>query len=76
FGVLMWEVFSNGKTPYMGMTNIKARLWIEEGNRMAAPPGTPAAVYTLMLECWEYLDENRPHFSTIHKTLKDIAKTL
>ena len=31
FGILMWEVFSNGKTPYPGLTNNQARDKIDEG---------------------------------------------
>uniref|UniRef100_A0A0B7B019 Protein kinase domain-containing protein n=1 Tax=Arion vulgaris TaxID=1028688 RepID=A0A0B7B019_9EUPU len=76
FGILMWEIFSCGKTPYPGMTNIKARQWIEDGNRMSSPAGTPDTVYNLMLECWQYQDINRPHFSDIHKQLKDITRKL
>lgn len=44
------------------------------GHRLEAPAGTPDAVYNLMLKCWEYRPENRPHFSSVRKTLQDIAK--
>ncbi|XP_059162770.1 tyrosine-protein kinase Fer-like [Physella acuta] len=76
FGVLMWEIFSCGKSPYAGMTNTRAREWIEEGHRLDSPPNTPDQVYTLMLKCWEYNDESRPQFKAIHKTLTDIIKRL
>ncbi|CAL1543387.1 unnamed protein product [Lymnaea stagnalis] len=76
FGVLMWEIFSLGKSPYSGMTNQRAREWIEDGHRLESPQGTPDQVYQLMLKCWEYNDENRPHFKTIHKTLTDIHRKL
>ena len=76
FGVLMWEIFSHGKSPYTGMNNSRAREWIEEGHRLEKPSGTPESVFALMRSCWEYHDENRPHFNTIHKTLQDIIKKL
>ncbi|GFR59370.1 tyrosine-protein kinase [Elysia marginata] len=65
FGVLMWEIFSCGKSPYTGMTNSRAREWIEEDQ-----------VYKLMRKCWEYHDEDRPHFSSISKTLTAYVRKL
>lgn len=32
--MLMWEIFALGKSPYAGMTNARAREWIEEGKGM------------------------------------------
>lgn len=32
YGVLIWEIFSKGGTPYAGMSNSKARERIDEGN--------------------------------------------
>lgn len=31
YGVLVWEIFSKGGTPYAGMSNSKARERIDEG---------------------------------------------
>lgn len=31
FGILMWEVFSAGKTPYSGMKNQEARDRVDNG---------------------------------------------
>ncbi|KAK3790566.1 hypothetical protein RRG08_010613 [Elysia crispata] len=76
FGVLMWEIFSCGKSPYAGMTNSRAREWIEEGNRLDSPPNTPDQVYKLMRRCWEYHDEDRPHFTSINKTLTAYVRRL
>ena len=35
------------------------------GYRMPPPEGTPDEIYRLMLRCWEYQPENRPHFDHI-----------
>lgn len=69
FGVLAWEIFSKGGTPYQGMTNTRARELIDSGYRMPAPEGTPDDVYQLMLRCWQYEPEDRPHFAEIHSTV-------
>jgi len=66
FGVLCWEIFSKGGTPYQGMTNTKAREMLDSGYRMPAPEGTPDEMYNLMLKCWNYEAESRPHFEEIH----------
>ena len=44
YGILMWEIFSLGSTPYSGLTNNQAREKVDEGKtvaRWAARP-TPA----------------------------------
>lgn len=33
---------------------------------MPAPEGTPEEMYRLMLQCWDYQPENRPHFEQIY----------
>ena len=48
YGILMWEIFSQGATPYAGMSNSKAREMIEAGYRMPAPEG----MYTKLLMHW------------------------
>lgn len=66
YGILVWEIFSRGDTPYSGMSNSRARENIDEGYRMPAPDNTPAEMYRLMLKCWSYEPENRPHFDEIY----------
>lgn len=70
FGVLCWEIFSRGGTPYQGMTNTRAREMIESGYRMPAPEGIPEEVYELMLRCWKQAPEERPHFKEIHAVIE------
>jgi len=69
FGVLCWEIFSRGGTPYQGMTNTKAREMLDGGYRMPAPDGAPDEIYQLMLRCWQYEPEDRPHFNEIHSII-------
>lgn len=73
YGILMWEVFSNGQTPYPGWTNAQARDSVEQGYRMPAPSNTPETVYKIMLKCWEYNPSTRITFKDLHKQLKALA---
>ncbi|XP_026725996.1 tyrosine-protein kinase Fer isoform X2 [Trichoplusia ni] len=72
YGVLMWEIFSKGDTPYAGMSNSRAREKIDTGYRMPAPEGCMEDVYALMLRCWEYEPEKRPHFHQIYTIIDNI----
>ncbi|XP_068624359.1 tyrosine-protein kinase Fer isoform X3 [Battus philenor] len=72
YGVLMWEIFSKGDTPYAGMSNSRAREKIDAGYRMPAPEGCSEDVYALMLRCWEYEAEKRPHFHQVYTIIDSI----
>ncbi|CAH0723870.1 unnamed protein product, partial [Brenthis ino] len=72
YGVLMWEIFSKGDTPYAGMSNSRAREKIDNGYRMPAPDGCAEDVYALMLRCWEYEPDKRPHFHQIYTIIDNI----
>ncbi|XP_077296882.1 tyrosine-protein kinase Fer isoform X1 [Arctopsyche grandis] len=72
YGILMWEIFAKGDTPYSGFSNSKAREKIDTGYRMPSPEQCPEEMYQLMLKCWEYDPEVRPHFQQIYTTVDGI----
>ncbi|XP_064422102.1 tyrosine-protein kinase Fes/Fps [Latimeria chalumnae] len=74
FGILLWETFSMGSTPYPAMTNQQTRDEIEQGYRMPPPEGCPQEIYQLMSRCWEYEPRKRPAFSVVHHDLTNIQK--
>ncbi|XP_058012610.1 tyrosine-protein kinase Fes/Fps isoform X3 [Ahaetulla prasina] len=74
FGILLWEAFSLGATPYANMSNQQTRETVEKGIRLHAPDQCPEEVYQLMLKCWEYEPQKRPSFSTILQDLVVIQK--
>lgn len=43
---------------------------------MPAPDGTPDEMYKLMLRCWEYQPESRPHFDEIYNAVDNLCSTL
>ncbi|XP_065170799.1 tyrosine-protein kinase Fer isoform X1 [Atheta coriaria] len=73
YGILCWEIFSRGGTPYSGMSNTKAREKIDTGYRMPAPENTPDEMYRLMLRCWEYQPEKRPNFEQINTVVDTLC---
>ena len=76
YGILLWETFSCGSTPYPGIDSKTAIEKLETGFRMPAPTDTPPAVYELMRQCWEYNSLDRPNFQKIVCVLKNIIQEL
>ncbi|XP_061883321.1 mast/stem cell growth factor receptor kita-like isoform X1 [Entelurus aequoreus] len=63
YGILLWEIFSLGKSPYPGMQVGSAfyRL-IQEGHRMSKPQFAPTDIYNMMVSCWNQDPLKRPPF--------------
>uniref|UniRef100_A0A8C8FPE2 Tyrosine-protein kinase n=1 Tax=Oncorhynchus tshawytscha TaxID=74940 RepID=A0A8C8FPE2_ONCTS len=76
FGVLLWEIFSRGVTPYTSMTNQQTRDEVEKGYRMLAPNSCPPDVYAVMCHCWQYDSRNRPSFSKLRTELSALYQKL
>ncbi|XP_054893081.1 tyrosine-protein kinase Fes/Fps isoform X2 [Poeciliopsis prolifica] len=72
FGVLLWETFSMGMTPYTSMNNQQTRDEVEKGYRMPAPHGCPVEISRVMNSCWQYDPKNRPTFRKIRTELNAI----
>uniref|UniRef100_A0A8D0HJW0 non-specific protein-tyrosine kinase n=1 Tax=Sphenodon punctatus TaxID=8508 RepID=A0A8D0HJW0_SPHPU len=75
FGVLMWEVFTEGKMPFENKSNSEVVHEISEGCRLYQPHMAPLTVYNVMYSCWHEKPEGRPAFSELLQTLTDIAET-
>ncbi|TKR95197.1 hypothetical protein L596_009396 [Steinernema carpocapsae] len=71
FGILVFEIFSNGDDPYSGMTNSEVKEKVLTGYRMELPPDTPPEIARLVAsECWSVKPELRPTMRQIVKTLE------
>uniref|UniRef100_A0AAX7UB36 receptor protein-tyrosine kinase n=1 Tax=Astatotilapia calliptera TaxID=8154 RepID=A0AAX7UB36_ASTCA len=81
YGILLWEIFSLGNSPYPGM-QVDAKFYklIKEGYRMDAPEFAPSEMYEIMRCCWDADPFNRPPFrkvvETIEQQLSDATKRL
>lgn len=47
---------------------------VEEGYRLPAPMGCPAALHTLMLDCWQKDRNERPRFCQIVTVLDKLIR--
>ncbi|KAF7667685.1 hypothetical protein LDENG_00052750 [Lucifuga dentata] len=73
FGVLLWEIFSLGASPYPGVCideSFCRRL--KEGTRMRAPEYATAETYQTMLDCWLDRPTDRPTFTELVEHLGNL----
>ncbi|KAM4038801.1 macrophage colony-stimulating factor 1 receptor [Anomaloglossus baeobatrachus] len=66
YGILLWEIFSLGRSPYPGViVNRKFYKMIKDGCKMDCPDYAPPDLYRLMKECWDLEPTRRPTFNQI-----------
>ncbi|XP_051951306.1 mast/stem cell growth factor receptor kita isoform X4 [Xyrauchen texanus] len=66
YGILLWEIFSLGSSPYPGMpVDSNFYKMIKEGYRMDSPEFAPSEMYEIMHSCWDPDPFKRPSFSKI-----------
>ncbi|XP_073423983.1 tyrosine-protein kinase ITK/TSK [Dendrobates tinctorius] len=75
YGVLVWEVFSEGKTPFEHLSNADAVEEISNGLRLFKPKMASEKFYQFMNSCWQENPEHRPSFCHLMKEITDIAET-
>uniref|UniRef100_A0A7N8WJ57 Mast/stem cell growth factor receptor n=1 Tax=Mastacembelus armatus TaxID=205130 RepID=A0A7N8WJ57_9TELE len=63
YGILLWEIFSLGHSPYPGIQVGSAFYrMIQDGHRMSRPEFAPIEMYDMMLSCWNHDPLKRPSF--------------
>ncbi|CAL8072142.1 unnamed protein product [Calicophoron daubneyi] len=75
FGILMWEVFALGATPYPSLSNKDIPGWLANGNRNSKPDLATVDLYGLMLNCWSDEPAKRPTFKEVRFILNDLSAT-
>ncbi|KAM9328957.1 platelet-derived growth factor receptor alpha [Gastrophryne carolinensis] len=73
FGILLWEIFSLGGTPYPGMV-VDSSFYnkIKSGYRMAKPEYATHEVYDIMVKCWNSEPEKRPSFYHLSEIVESL----
>ncbi|KAL1768643.1 vascular endothelial growth factor receptor 1 isoform X1 [Sigmodon hispidus] len=75
YGVLLWEIFSLGGSPYPGVQmdeDFCSRL--KEGMRMRTPEYATPEIYQIMLDCWHKDPKERPRFAELVEKLGDLLQ--
>ncbi|KAL6462802.1 hypothetical protein MHYP_G00292240 [Metynnis hypsauchen] len=66
YGILLWEIFSLGVTPYPGIkVDNNFYVMIERGFQMERPYYASESVYNVMCRCWALESRDRPCFSKL-----------
>uniref|UniRef100_A0A8C6WZV4 Fibroblast growth factor receptor n=1 Tax=Neogobius melanostomus TaxID=47308 RepID=A0A8C6WZV4_9GOBI len=73
FGVLMWEIFTLGGSPYPGIPVEELFKLLKEGHRMDKPSNCTHELYMLMRECWHAVPTQRPTFKQL---VEELDRTL
>uniref|UniRef100_A0A6I8PXX3 Tyrosine-protein kinase n=1 Tax=Xenopus tropicalis TaxID=8364 RepID=A0A6I8PXX3_XENTR len=76
FGIVMYEVFMLGRTPYLGMNNQEVKDKVTSGYRLPKPDDCSPDIYNLMLECWQKNPNRRPSFFELVEKLTAIQCSL
>ncbi|XP_019937018.2 vascular endothelial growth factor receptor 2 isoform X2 [Paralichthys olivaceus] len=75
FGVLLWEIFSLGASPYPGVCideSFCRRLKV--GTRMRPPEYATTEIYQTMLDCWLDRPTDRPTFAELVEHLGNLLQ--
>lgn len=71
YGILLWEIFTGGSTPYKSFPTHQLMLeQILKGYRLEQPPTCPNFVYEAMMTCWSQNPDARPTFNILDQKLR------
>ncbi|XP_073730613.1 fibroblast growth factor receptor 1-A [Misgurnus anguillicaudatus] len=73
FGVLLWEIFTLGGSPYPGVPVEELFKLLREGHRMDRPSACTHELYLMMKDCWHAVPTQRP---TFRQLVEDLDRTL
>uniref|UniRef100_A0A4W4E4E1 Fibroblast growth factor receptor n=1 Tax=Electrophorus electricus TaxID=8005 RepID=A0A4W4E4E1_ELEEL len=69
FGVLLWEIFTLGGSPYPGVPVEELFKLLKEGHRMDRPSSCTHELYMMMRDCWHAVPSQRPTFKQLVEDL-------
>ncbi|CAB4008925.1 partial, partial [Paramuricea clavata] len=75
FGVLLWEIFTLGGSPYPGIHSVDVYEYLCSGNRMKSPVYCPNEIYDLMMTCWNADPCQRPGFKAERALFTEMVRS-
>ncbi|XP_052639862.1 tyrosine-protein kinase Mer isoform X1 [Harpia harpyja] len=76
FGVTMWEIVTQGMTPYPGVQNHEIYEYLFHGQRLKKPEDCLDELYEIMSACWRANPTTRPTFSQLKVHLEKLLEHL
>ncbi|VDK74254.1 unnamed protein product [Litomosoides sigmodontis] len=73
YGVLLWEVFTNGAEPYCGMTVAEVIINVKEGYRIPSPDAMPRRLQALQRNCFQTEPSKRWSMTQIRQKVEMIC---
>ncbi|XP_051555597.1 activated CDC42 kinase 1-like isoform X2 [Myxocyprinus asiaticus] len=76
FGVTLWEMFTYGQEPWLGLNGSQILHKIDkEGERLPKPEDCPQDIYNVMMQCWAQKTDDRPTFVALREFLVETMPT-
>ncbi|XP_052466060.1 activated CDC42 kinase 1 isoform X4 [Carassius gibelio] len=76
FGVTLWEMFTYGQEPWLGLNGSQILHKIDkEGERLPKPEDCPQDIYNVMMQCWAQKPDDRPTFVALREFLVETMPT-
>ncbi|XP_022807773.1 tyrosine-protein kinase receptor Tie-1-like isoform X2 [Stylophora pistillata] len=72
YGVLLYEIFTIGGSPYPRMDGRKIAKLLQQNYRMPKPRHVDDILYQIMIRCWQNDPETRPTFTELRNQLKEM----
>ncbi|XP_061655196.1 fibroblast growth factor receptor 1-like isoform X2 [Phyllopteryx taeniolatus] len=76
FGILLWEIFTLGASPYPGVPVEDLFKLLKEGHRLDKPYASTQQLYVMMRDCWHDVPSRRPTFPTLVRRLDAMLTAL
>ncbi|XP_071841797.1 uncharacterized protein [Apostichopus japonicus] len=70
FGVVLWEIFSLGKTPFGGLTCTEIENKLRRNETLEQPMACAGGIFGAMLSMWNPTIDERPSFESLQLTLR------
>jgi len=74
FGIVLWEIFTLGGSPYPGISSDVFLGYLRANKRMEQPEGCPDEFYSLMQDCWIEEPDCRPSFAKIYEQIGNMIE--
>ncbi|CAL9694807.1 unnamed protein product [Knipowitschia caucasica] len=74
FGVLMWEVFTEGRMPFDQNSNHEVVSMVTQGHRLYRPKLASETIYGIMNTCWHERPQKRPTFKALVAKINEVLE--